>query len=178
MYWNRKHVLVCTASHCMQKGANNVAGRLRIELKRQGLDHDIMVNTCDSIELCDIGPNIVVYPDGIIYSAVSTGDLKEIIAHLNGGEPVERLILTPDTPAEANRAAFFRAAVAEGEALSTEAFSALAATFGMDEAWIAEQARRGFIARKEIDGTPSIVVTTKTLIRYGIAHETDDAHAG
>src|SRR5688572_24433638 len=99
MYWTRKHILVCTASHCMQKGANNVAGRLRIELKRQGLDVDLMVNTCDSIDLCDIGPNIVVYPDGTIYSGVQVSDLKEIITHLTGGEPVERLVLTPETPA-------------------------------------------------------------------------------
>ena len=60
------------------------------------LDHDVMVNTCDSIELCDIGPNIVVYPDGIIYSHVTTADLPDIIRHLEGGEVVERLVLSQD----------------------------------------------------------------------------------
>jgi (2Fe-2S) ferredoxin len=168
MYWNRKHVLVCTASHCMQKGANNVAGRLRIELKRRGLDHDIMVNTCDSIELCDIGPNIVVYPDGIIYAGVGTGDLKDLIEHLQGGEPVERLILTPETPAEAAREQFFREAVVDGPAMPEDAFAALAELHGLDTNWIAEQARRGFIARKAIDGVASIVVTTKAYLRYRI----------
>lgn len=152
----------------MQKGANNVAGRLRIELKRRGLDHHIMVNTCDSIELCDIGPNIVVYPEGIIYSGVGTGDLKDIIAHLDGGEPVERLVLTPETPAEAARERFFREAVADGPSSPGERFSALAESHGLDESWIAEQARRGFIARKDVDGVPSIVVTTKAYLRYRI----------
>jgi len=168
MYWNQKHVLVCTASHCMQKGANNVAGRLRIELKRRGLDHKIMVNTCDSIELCDIGPNIVVYPEGIIYSGVTTSDLNDVIAHLDGGEPVQRLILTPDTPAEQARERFFRAAVANGTGSPADEFSALAAAHGMDEGWVTEQARRGFVARKEIDGVLSIVVTSKALLRYRI----------
>jgi (2Fe-2S) ferredoxin len=168
MYWTRKHVLVCTASHCMQKGANNVAGRLRIELKRRGLDHDILVNTCDSIELCDIGPNIVVYPEGTIYSGVGVGDLKEIIAHLEGGETVQRLVLSPETPAEQNRARFFEAVVARGGSLAVEAFAALAAEFGLDDAWIAEQQRRGFVARKEVDGVPSIVVTSKATTRYRI----------
>ena len=89
MYWNRKHVLVCTANHCMQKGAQRVAGQLRIQMKREGLDHDVMVNTCDSIDLCDIGPNMVVYPDGIIYHGVGTKDIPEIIDSLReGGEPV------------------------------------------------------------------------------------------
>jgi (2Fe-2S) ferredoxin len=168
MYWNRKHVLVCTASHCMQKGANNVAGRLRIELKRRGLDHGIMVNTCDSIELCDIGPNIVVYPEGTIYSGVGTGDLKDVIAHLEGGEPVERLILTPETPAEVNRERFYREIVARGGSLPADEFAAVAAEFELDENWVAEQARRGFVARKDVDGVPSIVVTSKATVRYRI----------
>lgn len=168
MYWNRKQVLVCTASHCMQKGANNVAGRLRIECKRRGLDRDVLVNTCDSIDLCDIGPNIVVYPEGVIYSGVQVSDLKEIIEHLEGGDPVERLVLSPDSPSEVQRERMYRAVVDEGVTLSAERFDALAATHGFDSAWVSEQARRGFVARKEADGAPTVTVTSKALQRYRI----------
>ncbi len=174
MYWNRKHVLICTASHCMQKGANNVAGRLRIEMKRQGLDSDVLVNTCDSIDLCDIGPNIVVYPEQVIYSHVQVSDLKEIIGHLQGGAAVERLILTPDTPEESRREAFFRAVVTLGDTVAAATFAELALEHGFDEAWINEQARRGFIARKEADGVPTITVTSKALHRYRISIPTDE----
>jgi (2Fe-2S) ferredoxin len=175
MYWNRKHVLVCTASHCMQKGANTVAGRLRIDMKRRGLDRDVLVNTCDSIDLCDIGPNMVVYPEQVIYSHVQVSDLKEIMQHLEGGEPVERLMLTPETPEEAERERFYRAATAAGDTLASDAFMALAAEHGYDDAWLNEQARRGFIARKDADGTPTITVTTKALQRYRITIPTDDS---
>lgn len=168
MYWSRKHVLVCTAQHCMQKGAMNVAGRLRIECKRRGLDHDVMVNTCDSIELCDIGPNIVVYPDGIIYSHVTTADLPDIIRHLEGGEVVERLVLSPETPEEAAREQFYREATADGPTMIRADFESLMATHGYDDGWLTEQARRGFIARKEADGVPTITVTSKALQRYRI----------
>lgn len=174
MYWNRKHVLVCTASHCMQKGANNVAGRLRLEMKRRGLDKDVLVNTCDSIDLCDIGPNIVVYPERVIYSHVQVSDLKEIIEHLQGGDPVERLVLTPETPEEAAREDFFRSVVASGETSTAGMFASLAAEHGYDDAWINEQARRGFIARKEADGVPTVTVTTKALQRYRIAVPTEE----
>ena len=174
MYWNRKHVLVCTASHCMQKGANNVAGRLRLEMKRKGLDSDVLVNTCDSIDLCDIGPNILIYPERVIYSNVQVSDLKDIIEHLQGGEPVERLTLTPDTPEEAAREHFYRAATGSGDTVTAEEFSRLAAERGYDEAWVNEQARRGFIARKEVDGVPTITVTTKALQRYRISIPIDD----
>ena len=174
MYWNRKHVLVCTASHCMQKGANNVAGRLRLDLKRKKLDSDVLVNTCDSIDLCDIGPNIVVYPEGVIYSHVQVSDLKDIIEHLQGGDPVDRLRLTPDTLEEAARESCYRAAVASGDTVTADAFAALITEHGYDEAWINEQARRGFIARKEADGVPTITVTTKALQRYRITIPTDE----
>lgn len=174
MYWNRKHVLICTASHCMQKGANNVAGRLRIELKRRGIDTDVLVNTCDSIDLCDIGPNIVVYPEQMIYSHVQVSDLKEIIEHLQGGEPVERLALTPETPEESERERFYRAVVEHGDTLAAGQFAEIADEHGYDDAWIAEQARRGFIARKDADGVPTVTVTTKALLRYRIALSTGE----
>jgi len=158
----------------MQKGANNVAGRLRIDMKRRGLDADVLVNTCDSIDLCDIGPNMIVYPEQVIYSHVQVSDLKEIMQHLEGGEPVERLMLTPETPEEADRERFYRAAVAGGDTLAADTFSSLATEHGYDEAWINEQARRGFIARKEADGVPTVTVTTKALQRYRITISTDD----
>lgn len=146
----------------------NVAGRLRIECKRRGLDRDVMVNTCDSIELCDIGPNIVVYPEGLIYSHVQVSDLPEIIAHLEGGEPVERLLLSPETPEERARERFFREATRDGATLPRAGFEELMARHGYDDAWLAEQARRGFVARKETDGVPTITVTSKALQRYRI----------
>lgn len=168
MYWSRKHVLVCTANHCMQKGASAVAGRLRIEMKRKGLDADVLVNTCDSIDLCDIGPNILVYPDRIIYSNVQVKDLPEIIDSLReGGQPVKRLMLTPDSEDEALRREFYEAATTAAS-VPADAFLTLAEEHGYDNAWINEQARRGFIARKEIDGEPVITVTSKARHRYGI----------
>ena len=167
MYWNRKHVLICTANHCMQKGANNVAGRLRIELKRRGLDAGLMVNTCDSIDLCDIGPNIVVYPERVIYSHVQVSDLNDIIAHLQGGPVVERLVLDANTPEEADRRALFAVAAAH-DPVSADEFAALAASHQLDDAWINEQARRGFIARKDVDGVASVTITSKARARYGL----------
>jgi len=175
MYWTRKHVLVCTAQHCMEKGALNVAGRLRIAMRRSGLDADVMVNTCDTIDLCDCGPNMVVYPERIIYSGVQVSDIKDIMAHLEGGEPVERLMLGPDTPAEVKRKDFYQAVVDAGWKIPAEQFTEMAESFGFDNAWINEQARRGFIARKEVEGTPTINPTTMTLQRYRIEFEPPEA---
>src|SRR5579884_2036762 len=162
MYWTKKHVLVCTASHCAQKGAMTLAGRLRLEIIRRGLDAEILVNNCGTIDLCDIGPNIVVYPDNVIYSGVTLKDLPDIVAHLEGGPVVERLVLNATTPAERARHDFYAAAVASEPTRPAPEFVELAAAHGYDEAWIAEQQRRGFIARKPgAEGGPETITVTK-----------------
>lgn len=170
MYWTTKHVLVCTASHCAQKGSNDVAGRLRLEVIRRGLDTGILVNNCGTIDLCDIGPNLVVYPDGVIYSGVTLKDIPDIVAHLSGGPVVERLRLDRDTPAEAARRAFYLAAVAPDPVRPVPDFVSLAQEHGFDDAWITEQQRRGFIARKPAtDETPeTMTVTKKARGRYSV----------
>jgi (2Fe-2S) ferredoxin len=170
VYWTAKHVLACTASHCAAKGANDVLMLLRREVLKRGLDKTIMVNNCGTIDLCDIGPNLVVYPEGVIYAGVTKADVPELVEALAAGAVVERLVLHPETAAERARRDFYAAAVEPEATLPAADFVLLAATHGFDEAWIAEQARRGFIARKPgADGGPeTITVTSKARTRYGI----------
>jgi (2Fe-2S) ferredoxin len=170
MYWTKRHVLVCTAVHCQQKGAMDVAGLLRLAILRKGLDTEILVNNCGTIDLCDIGPNIVVYPDNLIYRGVTKQDIPEIVEYLRGGPVIERLLLHRDSPEERQRRDFYAAAVEPGPTRATAAFVALAAEHGFDDAWIAEQQRRGFIARKPgTDGAEeTITVTKKARARYSV----------
>src|SRR6266511_5071361 len=136
MYWTKKHVLVCTASHCAQKGANDVAGRLRLEIIRKGLDTEILVNNCGTIDLCDIGPNVVVYPDNVIYRGVTLKDLPDIVEHLKGGPVVDRLVVNRGAPEEEARRAFYREVVTPEPVRPATDFAALAAAHGFDDAWI------------------------------------------
>jgi (2Fe-2S) ferredoxin len=170
VYWTKKHVLVCTAAHCAGKGANDVAGRLRLEVIRRGLDTEILVNNCGTIDLCDIGPNLVVYPDNIIYRGVTLKDIPDIVANLRGGPVVERLLLAEKSPEEVARRSFYVAALAPGSPLASTDFHALATEHGYDGSWVAEQQKRGFIARKPAeDGSgDAITVTKKSKARYGL----------
>ena len=148
----------------------DVAGRLRLEIIRKKLDAEILVNNCGTIDLCDIGPNLVVYPDNVIYSGVTVKDLPEIVEHLTGGPVVERLRLDRDSPQEMERHRFYAAAVTPEPIQPATDFVALADGFGFDEAWIAEQQRRGFIARKPAgaDAPETITVTKKARARYRV----------
>ncbi len=170
MYWTKKHVLVCTAVHCNQKGAMDVAGRLRLEIIRKGLDTEILVNNCGTIDLCDIGPNVVVYPDNIIYRGVQVKDIKEIVEHLKGGPVVERLIVSRDSDEERKRRDFYEQAVQDDERHPPDRIAALAGQFALDDAWIAEQIRRGFMARKPDpeSGEEFVQITKKARARYSV----------
>jgi (2Fe-2S) ferredoxin len=172
MYWTKKHVLVCTASHCAQKGANEVIGKLRLEIVRRGLDSEILVNNCGTIDLCDVGPNMVIYPDNLFLHGVTTRDLPEIIEFLKGGPVVERLLLGPSAPDEQQRRAFYATVVDETGGVPIETFTSRAIEFGFDEAWIAEQLRRGFIAKKPSESGDVIQVTKKARDRYSLTSRT------
>lgn len=168
VYWFKRHALACNASHCLSKGANDVVGRLRIEIIRRGLDSEILVNNCGTIDLCDIGPNIVVYPDNIILSGVTLRDVSRVADFLAGGKVPRDLVLDAASSAEVQRHDLYAAAVDRG-ALTDQEFEALALDNGLDARWVGEQQRRGFIARKpNADGAETVVVTNKARNRYGL----------
>jgi (2Fe-2S) ferredoxin len=169
MYWTKRHVLICNASHCISKGANDVAGRMRLEVIRRKLDAEILINNCGTIDLCDIGPNVVIYPDNVILSGVTLKDVGRVVDYLAGGEIPQDLVLNPTTPSESARRAFYAEALNSPDPLDETSFEALDAGHGFPPAWIVEQARRGFVARKpNAEGVARMTVTSKARTRYGL----------
>lgn len=168
MYWTERHLLACTGNHCNQKGAAKVLTRLRFELMRRKMNDRILLNTCGTIDLCDIGPNLVIYPDNIVYSNITENDIPDIVKYLDGGPVVERLLTGPDSPAEKNREAFYAELQEIGNNADEEAIHDLAERRDVDERWIAEQLRRGFMAKKPHPETGSdrYSMTSKALHRY------------
>jgi len=66
---------------------------LRREIVAQGLGNDVQITTCGSLGLCERGPNMVVYPEGVWYSGVRAEDAREIVdSHFRQGRPVSRLV--------------------------------------------------------------------------------------
>ena len=68
---------------------------LRRQIVAQGLANDVQITTCGSLGLCERGPNMVVYPEGVWYSGVRAEDVREIVdSHFRQGRPVSRLVNT------------------------------------------------------------------------------------
>jgi len=56
----------------------------------------IRINSSGCLDRCELGPVIVVYPEGVWYSYLDESDVDEIIdSHLLNGKVVERLLLPP-----------------------------------------------------------------------------------
>lgn len=92
------HLFVCTqqkpegVASCPAAGSFQLLQALDRELQARGLAASTQVSTCGCLGLCDEGPMMIVYPEGIWYRRVKPEDVKEIVAsHLRAGEPVARL---------------------------------------------------------------------------------------
>jgi (2Fe-2S) ferredoxin len=52
----------------------------------------VRINTAGCLDRCELGPVLVVYPEGIWYTYVDKSDIDEIISeHIQHGRVVERL---------------------------------------------------------------------------------------
>lgn len=100
-----KHVFVCSqnrpAGHprgsCGQKGCAEVVDEFMKQWQQRQLFAQVLVTPSGCIGPCNMGPNVLVYPEGVMYSNVSKADVNAIFdEHLVGGRVVERL----KTPAD------------------------------------------------------------------------------
>jgi len=94
----RLHVFVCDQQKpeglpcCSARGSAKVIDVLRREVAARGLGDDVQITACGSLGLCERGPNMVVYPEGVWYSGVQPQDVAEIVeSHFQKGQVVERL---------------------------------------------------------------------------------------
>lgn len=52
------------------------------------------INSSGCLDHCEYGPTIVVYPEGVWYTAKNKEDIDAILReHLRDGKPVERLFM-------------------------------------------------------------------------------------
>ena len=89
----RSHVIVCAGAGCVSSGCRAVSDALQAELVRQGLDQEIKIVQTGCVGSCDLGPVVIVYPEGVFYQRLKAEDVPEIVeSHLLKGRPAERLL--------------------------------------------------------------------------------------
>lgn len=79
---------------CNDKGATRVRDYAKQQVKALGLagPGQVRVNMAGCLDRCELGPCLVIYPEGTWYTYVDEDDVDEIIReHLQHGREVARL---------------------------------------------------------------------------------------
>ncbi len=86
----RRHVFVCTAEACVDKGGLATYKALKKRAKHiDGVD-GVWVNRSGSVGGCLHGPMVVIYPEGVWYHSVTEDKVEELIRrHFQNGEVIE-----------------------------------------------------------------------------------------
>ncbi|MCR4440581.1 MAG: NADH-quinone oxidoreductase subunit NuoF [Peptococcaceae bacterium] len=93
MEFYRSHVLVCTGTGCTSSDSRLVKSRLQKEIEDKGLEKEVRVVETGCFGFCNLGPIMVIYPEGTFYCQVKPDDVKDIVEeHLIKGRPVQRLL--------------------------------------------------------------------------------------
>jgi len=95
------HVFCCTnrrpAGHprgcCAERDGEALRDHMKSRAKDLGLKN-VRINSAGCLDRCELGPTLVIYPEGVWYSVPTKADIDEVLeTHMVKGLRVERLIL-------------------------------------------------------------------------------------
>jgi len=96
----RLDVLVCSGTACVSSGSTEVKESLARALADSDLSSEVRILETGCMGPCELGPVMMVYPEGTFYVKVSPDDVQEIVQeHFLKGRPVRRLLWEGAAPA-------------------------------------------------------------------------------
>ncbi len=100
MFFER-HIFCCTNQRepghkrgcCADKNADELRDYMKAKVKEAGI-RKTRVNSAGCLDRCELGPCMVIYPEGVWYACRTKEDVDEVIhEHLTHGRHVQRLKL-------------------------------------------------------------------------------------
>ena len=100
-----KHIFICLNSRppghpkgsCTLNGAQTLLTEFAEQLEARELKGRFRLTRTSCLGPCELGPIVLVYPEGTMYGNIAASDVSEIIdQHLLGNRPVERLRVPGD----------------------------------------------------------------------------------
>ena len=101
-----KHIFVCvnerssdsSRGDCSSCGGREIRSEFVRLINKYGLKGKVRANKSGCLDACELGPTVVIYPDGIWYNQISLSDVEEIFkTSVLGNSIVERLRSTDKT---------------------------------------------------------------------------------
>lgn len=92
MKYPRKHFLVCTGGRCNNPDRGIERGEViqqELKLHNKSLGRKPTVRVCQvsCLDLCDYGPNMIVYPEGTVYSHLTRETARAVYDGETGDGP-------------------------------------------------------------------------------------------
>ena len=100
----KRHVFVCENERakghprgcCSDKGSVELRSYMKARAKEMGLE-GVRINAAGCLDRCELGPTLVIYPEGVWYACKSKQDVDEILLnHVQNGSRVPHLMLQPE----------------------------------------------------------------------------------
>ncbi len=92
----RTHLMVCAGTGCVSNGALRLKEALEKEVRKRGLEDEVLVVTTGCNGFCGQGPIMVIQPDGVFYQRLKIEDVPYLVEeHLLKGRPVKKLMHVP-----------------------------------------------------------------------------------
>ena len=99
------HIFVCcnqrSPEHargcCNLDGSEQLRNAFKAEVKRRGLNPLVRANSAGCLDQCELGPTVVIYPQGIWYGNVQLEDVTRIIDEtIVGGKVLDDLLIADE----------------------------------------------------------------------------------
>lgn len=84
------HLFVCTNTRggerksCGDEGTSDLKAAIKAEINARGWKGTVRVSEAGCLGICDIGPNIMIYPQKLLFSGVTRDDLPDIMQAVEG----------------------------------------------------------------------------------------------
>ncbi len=97
----RRHVFFCVNVRedghprgcCSAKESKTLRDYMKAKAKKMGLKR-VRINASGCLDRCELGPSVVVYPEGVWYTCKTTDDVDRILEiHIRDGRPVDDLLM-------------------------------------------------------------------------------------
>ncbi len=94
------HIFVCTNQRtgtdklsCGETHGLDLVTEFKKQIKDLNVNLKIRSQRAGCLGICDFGPTIAIYPEGVFYVGVKRDDVSEIVqSHIVNKKPVERLL--------------------------------------------------------------------------------------
>ncbi len=96
----KKHIFICINERtdgrksCGEGHGIALVNAFKERINKDRINAEVRAQKAGCFDVCEFGPAIVVYPEGVFYGNIEVNDVEEIYqSHIKNNVPVERLMI-------------------------------------------------------------------------------------